>query len=137
MLKINGINHFAISVADLEASVAWYERVFGFTVVDRSEIPGTGVKVCHMQGRGFLMEIFCPANGNPLPEDRRVPNLDLLTHGNKHISFGVPDGHKAKEELEAMGVDVAFVAEVDGTYGVFIRDNTGNLIEIFEEGCVR
>ena len=25
------------------------------------------------------------------------------------------------------------VAEVDETYGVFIHDNTGNLIEIFEE----
>lgn len=25
------------------------------------------------------------------------------------------------------------VAEVDDTYGVFIRDNTGNLIEIFDE----
>lgn len=40
---------------------------------------------------------------------------------------------KAKAELEAMGVEIAMVAEVDDTYGVFIRDNTGNLIEIFEE----
>ena len=32
-----------------------------------------------------------------------------------------------------MGVEIARVAEVDDTYGVFIRDNTGNLIEIFEE----
>lgn len=50
------------------------------------------------------------------------------------MTFGVKDAHKAKEEFEKMGVDIAFVAEVDGTYGVFIRDNTGNLIEIFEEG---
>lgn len=137
MIEINGVNHFAISVADLEESIAWYGRVFGFPVLDRSEIPGTGVRVAHLQGKGFLMEIFCPSNGNPLPQDRRVPNCDLMTHGNKHISFGVPDGHKAKTDMEAMGVDIAFVAEVDGTYGVFIRDNTGNLIEIFEEGCVR
>ena len=32
-----------------------------------------------------------------------------------------------------MGVEIAMVAEVDDTYGVLIRDNTGNLIEIFEE----
>lgn len=43
MLKINGINHFAISVAQLEESVSWYSRIFGFTVLDRSEIPGAGV----------------------------------------------------------------------------------------------
>ena len=82
MIEINGINHVAISVADLEESIAWYQRVFGFTVIDRSEIPGTGVKVSHMQGKGFLLEIFCAENSNPLPKDRRIPNLDFLTQGN-------------------------------------------------------
>lgn len=134
MIKINGVNHFAISVADFEESIEWYHRVFGFTVIDKSEIPGIGIKVCHMQGVGFQMEIFCAPNAKPLPEERKVPNLDLLTHGNKHISFGVKNAHQVKEEMEAMGVEIAFVAEVDDTYGVFIRDNTGNLIEIFEEG---
>lgn len=133
-IKINGINHVAISVADFEETIAWYERVFGFTVIDRSEIPGTGIRVSHMQGAGFLLEIFCAPDGKALPEDRKVPNLDLLTQGNKHFSFGVEDAHKAKDELAAMGVEIAMIAEVDGTYGVFIRDNTGNLIEIFEEG---
>lgn len=132
-ISINGINHFAISVPDLDASMRWYGEVFGFSVIDRSEIPGIGVKVGHMQGKGFILEIFEAADAAPLPPDRRTPNLDLLTHGNKHASFGVPDGPKAKAELEAMGVEVAMVAEVDGTYGVFIRDNAGNLIEIFEE----
>jgi len=133
-IKINGINHFAISVADMEESIKWYNDKFGFTVIDRSEIPGEGVKVAHMQGVGFILEIFCAPHSNPLPPDRREPNLDFRTQGNKHISFGVKDGRKTKAEMEAMGIDIAFVAEVDGTYGVFIRDNTGNLIEIFEEG---
>lgn len=132
-VKINGVNHFAISVADLEATISWYSEIFGFTVIDRSEIPGAGIKVSHMQGVGFILEIFEAPDAAPLPEDRRIPNRDLMTHGNKHMSFGVPDGRKAKAELEALGVEVAMVAEVDGTYGVFIRDNTGNLIEIFEE----
>lgn len=134
-IRINGINHFAISVEDLEESIAWYERVFGFTVVDRSEIPGTGIKVSHMQGPGFLLEIFCAPGQAPLAEDRKVPNRDLLLRGNKHISFGVPDAHILLDEFKALGVNVAMIAEVDGTYGVFINDNTGNLIEIFEEGC--
>lgn len=89
--------------------------------------------MAHLQGVGFLLEVFEAPGANALPEDRRVPNRDLMTHGNKHMSFGVPDGKKAKAELEAMGVEIAMVAEVDDTYGVFIRDNTGNLIEIFEE----
>lgn len=133
-IKINGINHFAISVGDMEKSIEWYNRIFGFTIIDRSEIPGQGVKVSHMQGPGFILEIFCAEGGNPLPPERRNPNDDFRTQGNKHISFGVPNGRKTKSDMESMGVDIAFVAEVDDTYGVFIRDNTGNLIEIFEEG---
>lgn len=132
-VKINGINHCAISVADIEETIKWYHDVFGFTVVNRSEIPEAGIKVAHLQGVGFLLEVFEALGANALPEDRRVPNRDLMTHGNKHMSFGVPDGKKAKAELEALGVEIAMVAEVDDTYGVFIRDNTGNLIEIFEE----
>ncbi|MCI8280264.1 MAG: VOC family protein [Lachnospiraceae bacterium] len=135
-IDINGINHVAISVADFEESIGWYQRVFGFEVLDRSQIPGTGIQVAHMQGTGFLLEIFCAPNSNPLPPERRIPNQDLLTQGNKHFSFGVMDAHQAKEDMEKMGVEIAFVAEVDGTYGVFIRDNTGNLIEIFEEGDI-
>lgn len=135
-IEINGINHVAISVADFEESIHWYQRVFGFAVLDRSQIPGTGIQVAHMQGTGFLLEIFCAPDSNPLPPERRIPNQDLLTQGNKHFSFGVKDAHQAKEDMEKMGVEIAFVAEVDGTYGVFIRDNTGNLIEIFEEGDV-
>ena len=132
-IRINGVNHFAISVADMEESLAWYEKVFGFTVLDRSEIPGTGVKVSHMQAPGFLLELFCAPDSAPLAGERKVPNLDFLTQGN-NISFGVPDAHILLDEFRELGVNIAFIAEVDGTYGVFINDNTGNLIEIFEEG---
>ena len=133
-VEIVGINHCAISVPDMEETIAWYAEKFGFTVNDRSEIPGANIKVAHMQGVGFVLEIFEAAGAAPLPEDRKTPNLDLRTHGNKHFSFGVHDARKAARELEAMGVEIAMIAEVDGTYGVFIRDNTGNLIEIFDVG---
>lgn len=133
-IEIMGINHCAISVPDLEESIRWYEEKFGFTVLDRSEIPGADIKVAHLQGVGFVLEIFEAAGAAPLPEDRKYPNRDLKTHGNKHFSFGVRDAQKASKALEAMGVEIAMIAEVDGTYGVFIRDNTGNLIEIFEVG---
>ena len=132
-IEYNGVNHFAISVADLEASIDWYCRIWGFTVIDRSEIPGQNTRVAHLQGKGFILEIFEAGDSAPLPEYRRIPNEDLKVQGNKHISFGVPDGPKAKAEMEAMGVDIVFVAIVDNTWGCFIHDNSGNLIEVFEE----
>ena len=45
-----------------------------------------------------------------------------------------PLAHALLDEFRRLGVHIAFIAEVDGTYGVFINDNSGNLIEIFEEG---
>ena len=100
-VEYNGVNHFAISVADLEESIEWYSRVWGFTVIDRSEIPGENVKVAHLQGKGFILEIFAAEGSEP--------------------------------EMEAMGVEIVFIAIVDNTWGCFIHDNSGNLIEIFEE----
>ncbi len=132
-IDIVGLHHCAISVPDTEESIRWYEEKLGFSVIDRSSIPGLNVKVAHMQGPGFILEIFEAEGALPLPEDRRHPNRDLLTHGHKHFSLSVRDARKAAKDLETMGVEIAMVAEVDGTYGVFIRDNSGNLIEIFEE----
>ena len=66
-VKINGINHCAISVADIEETIQWYHDVFGFTVVNRSEIPGAGIKVAHLQGVGFLLEVFEAPGANALP----------------------------------------------------------------------
>lgn len=133
-IEINGINHFAISVGDLDESVAWYNKVFGFQELRRRLIPNTNVKVCHMQAPGFLLELFCNPDSQPLAEFRKTPNTDFLVRGNKHISFGVPDAHALLPVFEELGVNIAFIADVNGTYGVFINDNTGNLIEIFEEG---
>jgi hypothetical protein len=42
----------------MEKSIEWYSNNFGFTIIDRSEIPGTDVRVAHMQGVGFILEIF-------------------------------------------------------------------------------
>lgn len=127
------LHHCAISVPSLEETLAWYGEMLGFETVSRSEIPGQNVQVAHMRGPGsMLLEVFEVAGVAPLPEGRSHPNTDFRTHGHKHFSLGVKDARKFVKELEAKGVQVAFVAEVDDTYGVFILDNSGNLIEIIE-----
>ncbi len=133
-IQINGINHFAISVPDLNETVSWYQRILGFEMDYEDEIPAIGARIGHMKGPGCMLEIFQVQGAKPLPEERKMPNSDIMTHGNKHLSFGVEDGPAAKAEMEAMGVEVVFVAQVNNTYGFFIHDNSNNLIEIFEEG---
>ncbi len=128
------IHHVAISVPSVEESIAWYEEMLGFEVVNRAHIPGLDVEVqvVHMQGPGFLLELFQVEGAATLPESRSHPNTDFRTHGVKHFALEVPDAGDFVEELVAKGVRLVHVAEVDGTYGAFILDNSGNLIEIFQ-----
>jgi catechol 2,3-dioxygenase-like lactoylglutathione lyase family enzyme len=130
-LEMN-IHHVAISVQNMEETIIWYKEKLGFWLLSQTEIPGQNVKAAHMQGPGFLLEIFEAEGAAPLPEGRSHPNTDFRTCGVKHFSISVKGARSFVAELEKEGVTVAFVAEVDGTYGAFILDNTGNLIEIFD-----
>jgi methylmalonyl-CoA/ethylmalonyl-CoA epimerase len=126
------IHHCAISVPDVEASIAWYEEMLGFEVVWRTIIPGLDVILVQMKGAGFLLELFQVPGAAPLPEGRSHPNTDFRTHGVKHFAIEVSDAREFVEELRAKGVKVVHVAEFEGTFGAFILDNSGNLIEIWQ-----
>ena len=41
--------------------------------------------------------------------------------------------HRAKKELKNLNVEIVMIADVNNTYGIFIHDPTGNLIELLEE----
>jgi methylmalonyl-CoA/ethylmalonyl-CoA epimerase len=125
------IHHCAISVPNVEASIAWYRDMLGFEVVWRTTIPGLDVTLVQMKGAGFLLELFEVPGAAPLPEGRSHPNTDFRTHGVKHFAIEVSDAPEFVEQLQAKGVRLVHVAEFEGTYGAFILDNSGNLIEIW------
>jgi methylmalonyl-CoA/ethylmalonyl-CoA epimerase len=126
------IHHCAVSVPDVEESIAWYGEMLGFEVVWRTTIPGLDVTLVQMKGAGFFLELFEVPGAAPLPEGRSHPNSDFRTHGVKHFALEVPDARTFVEELRAKGVSVVHIAEFEGTYGAFILDNSGNLIEIWQ-----
>jgi len=123
-------HHFGISVPDLEAAVAWYQRMLGFSLEERLFIEKIPAHIAFVKRGDFRIEIFQVAA--PLPDDRRTPNLDLKTHGNKHMCFEVPDVPAAVAALRAAGADIAFETRVDGNPTAFVRDCAGNLIEFLQ-----
>jgi catechol 2,3-dioxygenase-like lactoylglutathione lyase family enzyme len=126
------LHHCAISVPDVEASIAWYQEMLGFEVFWRTVIPGLAVTLVQMKGAGFLLELFQVPGAAPLPEGRSHPDTDFRTHGVKHFAIEVSDAREFVKELQAKGVRLVHVAEFEGTYGAFILDNSGNLIEIWQ-----
>lgn len=127
-------HHGGVSVPDLEASIAWHRDVLGFEVEERFEIPPAKAKVAMLRRGALRMEIFQVENAHPLPEDRRLPNKDLQTHGNKHLCFAIQSVAEVEKEFRAKGVDIVFVGGLKGKPpNIFIRDNFGNLVEFIEQ----
>ena len=133
-IKTLRTNHFAVSVSDVEKSIEWYERVLGFKLLCRNMIDHIDTPVAHLDApdSGFVLELYSPPGCKPVPEERKTPDEDMKTNGNKHFSLTIEDHEKTMLELEEMGIPVVFVARCWGTVGVFINDRDGNLIELFE-----
>lgn len=125
-------HHLGISVPDLEAAIAWYERMLGFVLERRLFIEKIPAHIGFLRRDHFRLEIFEVKGAASLPDDRRIPNLDLRTHGNKHLCFEVPDVPAAVASLRKHGADIAFELTVDGNPTAFIRDCAGNLIELLQ-----
>ena len=126
-------HHVGVSVPDLEASIAWYGRVLEFELEARGRLPAADVQVALLRRGTLRIELFQPEHALPLPAARRYPDEDILTHGNKHVAFAVKDVEAAAGELRRRGADVVLVKHMPQASVLFMRDNAGNLIELFEQ----
>jgi methylmalonyl-CoA/ethylmalonyl-CoA epimerase len=129
-------HHAGISVPDLESSISWYNTMLGFEVEARNihqHPPDPPAKMAFLRRGDLRIELFEIAGAAPLPEDRRLPDKDLRTHGNKHVAYAVKDVRAAVDELKRRGVDIVFVEDIGPVTVAFIRDNAGNLIELFQQ----
>ena len=84
-------HHAGISVPDLEASIAWYGEVLGFELSQRIAIDAIPAKVAMLKRGPLRIELFEVPGATPAHDDRRHPNRDPHTHGNKHVAFAVKD----------------------------------------------
>jgi methylmalonyl-CoA/ethylmalonyl-CoA epimerase len=126
-------HHACFSVPDLEASIAWYERVLGFTVEVRHHIAAVPADMAMLRRGPLRIELFHVTDAKPLPEERRQPNSDHHTHGNKHVGFAVDDIDAFIADVTARGAEVAMQMKAPFARFAFIRDNSGNLVEFIEQ----
>jgi methylmalonyl-CoA/ethylmalonyl-CoA epimerase len=125
-------DHIGISVPDLDASIAWYAAMFGFELEMRQHLPMIPAHIAFLRRGPFRIELFEVEGAAALPAERREPNLDLRTHGNKHMCYRVADVPSTVGALRERGADIVFEKTINGTPMAFIRDNAGNLIELIQ-----
>jgi len=126
-------HHGAISVPDLDAAIAWYARIFGFTVETRFHVAAIPAEVAMLRRESMRIEVFAAANAAPLPPERRFPDTDILTHGTKHLAFAVPDINAAAEFLRNQKVNIVWIKRFAWGANIFLRDMAGNLLELVED----
>ena len=149
-------HHVAISVADIDKSIAFWRDNFGFELDFRDEIPAIKAKLAFMVRDGFRLEFFQIEGSAPVPEERLKPNTDLRTQGTKHVCFCVDDVQDALEKLHARGVPIAGIMRGKGTpmrteddpkldpegtkkpaMAFFFREPSGALVEILRKSDFR
>ena len=124
--------HVGISVGNMEAALEWYEKNLDFKKIKDDYIPPLGARICFIQNGDFQIELFQYDDPKPLPADRLTPNSDLQTIGTKHVAFEVPDMKALKEKFVANGVDIAHEVMMEGNNVMFVRDNSGVIIEFIQ-----
>lgn len=124
--------HVGISVGNMQEALEWYRKNLDFELVKDDYVPPLSARICFIRNGDFELELFQYDEPKPIPQDRLTPNTDLQTIGTKHVAFAVEDMKALKEKFLANGVTIAHEVMMEGNYVMFIRDNSGVLIEFIQ-----
>ena len=133
----NGANivkalHVGISVFDMDESLQWYEKNLGFTLRKDLYAPPLQSRICFIGKDDFEIELFQYDNPKKLADDMLIPNKNIRTVGTKHLALETDDMEALKLRFIANGVDIAHEVAMEGDKVMFIRDNSGAIIEFIE-----
>lgn len=110
-----GVHHVSINVTDTAAAVAFYTDVLGLTLrSDRPDFPFDGAWLDLGEQQVHLLEM-------PKPDER-----------GQHFAIHVADLDATVAELRGTGVEVSDPKPVGPNRQAFLRDPSGNLVELAE-----
>ena len=137
--------HVGLTVSDVDRSVAFYEKYFGFEVKISGQFPdgffdakpslyrlpqGATSKIAIIVSPdGVALELFQFQDQTPFVQSR------WNTPGYHHICLKVEDVNAKYREMKADGVEFFFEPDYKGDpknneYWVFLKDPDGNMIEL-------
>lgn len=98
------IDHVAIAVRDLDAAIAYYGEVLGFTLQERRQISGriSGMDSAVMEAGGVK---FVLVQGDS-PESNVSRYIEAYGPGVQHVAIEVPDPQEAIDDLRRRGADL-------------------------------
>jgi len=124
----------AISVANLDESVAWYEKALGLRTADRKSFPEQGLKVAFLESEGFRLELV-ELKGSVSPGSCTDVTNPAALRGFGKYAFQVDDLAELANRFRAKGIgilrDFRSAPEARGR-SIIIKDNEGNWLQFFQ-----
>lgn len=128
------VDHYAISVKNLEASIAFYQAL-EFNIIKSYEAEDGSMSIVHMKNGEFILELFAYKECKDIPESSLILNSDLPVVGSKHFGLYVEDLEEAGKYLLEKGLVSVMPDIKTGRLGrsyFFLSDPNGILVEIIE-----
>lgn len=124
MIRVQGIDHVALSVSDLERSKQFYTEVLGLKVSER-EYQKPGVEYFLDCGTSLVGLI----QGDPHGDRHELQDGGL---GGNHFSFRAhtKDFDRIVEELKSRAITVTYLKKREKSWSVYFLDPDGNKLEI-------
>jgi catechol 2,3-dioxygenase-like lactoylglutathione lyase family enzyme len=123
MFRIRHIDHVALTVKDIERSIAWYRDVLGLE--RRHEEVWGGVPAMMYAGETSLA-LFPAATANPKAAPDRHDSLTM-----RHLAFQVDRENflRAQAELRGLGIPFSF-EDHQISHSIYLNDPDGHEIEL-------
>jgi methylmalonyl-CoA/ethylmalonyl-CoA epimerase len=113
-VKAKGIHHLGVAVADLDAAVATYERLFGAQLEHRARVEDQGVEAASLRIGDSRVELL-----SSLGEDTPVGRfLERRGPGMHHVAYEVEDMRGSLDELAADGAELIDAEPRAGLFGL-------------------
>ncbi|MDQ4124067.1 MAG: methylmalonyl-CoA epimerase [Actinomycetota bacterium] len=132
------IEHIALAVADLDAAVEHYEKVWGLTVSHRERVEDQGVEEAMLPLGESYLQLLGPTG----PDTTVGKFVAKRGEGLHHIAYEVDDLEGALAELKAKGVPLIDETPRLGGRGHMVafvhpKGNHGLLVELIQRGRPR
>ncbi len=125
-MRIHQLGHVVLKVRDRERSEQFYTEVLGLPVAARRDAPP--------------MTFFTLGNHHDfaiMAVGPDGPDSAANSPGLFHVAFKIGDStdelREAKARLEALGVEIAMVADHTVTHSIYFEDPDGNAIELYAD----
>jgi catechol 2,3-dioxygenase-like lactoylglutathione lyase family enzyme len=132
------VHTVAISVANLEQSIDWYQKNLGFQLLQRRDFPESQVSTAILGEAGFQLELIQHTGSRPIWQLVPDHSQPTLIQGFKKIVLQTRELMSLYESLRQKGVTFVYpdLQETLGVWGKWfmIEDLDGNIFQLIDGG---